>query len=113
MPDAEYESSCAWCGFPVEGETDDALRATAREHIWNCEKNPMKQIRHAANALAGYAATCNMKNSLEWMEGMAKALNDYLEAVGDSDRVATFGHGLGKITAEEYSLYDSHGFPKQ
>ena len=72
-----------------------------------------ESIRHAADALASYAATARMKNNLEWMEGMAKALNDYLEAVGDSDRVATFGHGLGKITAEEYSLYDSQGFPKQ
>lgn len=97
----EYESSCAWCGFPVEGETDDALRATAREHIWNCEKNPMKNIRHAADALASYAATCNMKNSLEWMEGMAKALNEYLDAIGDFDRVETWGNGLTSITKEK------------
>jgi|GEM_PF-4761165 len=99
---AEYhESSCAWCGFPVEGESDAELKETAIKHIWNCENNPMRHIRLAADALASYAATCNMKNSLEWMEGMAKALNEYLDANGDDDRVETCGYGLTSITKEK------------
>jgi hypothetical protein len=58
-------------------------------------------IRHAADMLAGYAATCQMKNTLEWMEGLAKRLNDYLEAIDDSERVETWGNGLTSISKDK------------
>lgn len=51
-------------------------------------------VREAADRLAGYAVTCRMDNTLEWMEGMAVRLNEYLKAVGDSQRVQTSGNGL-------------------
>lgn len=60
-----------------------------------------ESIKHAADKLAGYAATVNMRNSLEWMEGMAKALNDYLDAIGDFERVETWGNGLTSITKDK------------
>jgi len=63
-------------------------------------------IRCAANMLVGYAATCQMQNTLAWMEGLARHINATLEAMGDGDRVATHGYGLQTITAEERSTLD-------
>ena len=56
-----------------------------------------ENIRHAADMLAGYVATCQMKNTLDWMEQLAKRLNDYLTAIDDSERVETWGNGLTSI----------------
>lgn len=72
-----------------------------------------ENIRHAADMLAGYAATCRMSNTLEWMAGLTKAINAYLEATGDGDRVTSFGYGLQTITAQEISTLDSFGYPTQ
>jgi hypothetical protein len=63
------------------------------------------QIQRAATLMASYAATCEMRNNLEWMEGLATRLNLYLESIGDSDRVVTYGYGLKTITAAEFSQY--------
>jgi len=72
-----------------------------------------ENIRYRANLLAGYAATCEMKNTLLWMEGLAKHINGFLESIGDGDRVTTHGYGLQTITAEELSTLDEHGYKKQ
>ena len=58
-------------------------------------------IRHAADMLAGYAATCRMTNTLSWMTGLKEKINNYLDAVQDDDRVITVGYGLQTISAAE------------
>ncbi len=63
--------------------------------------NDPANIRTASDNLAAYAMTCQMTNTLEWMEGLATRLNAYLESIQDGDRVATHGYGLQTITAEE------------
>lgn len=68
--------------------------------------------KYAADQLAGYALTCRMTNTLEWMEGLSMKLNSYLESVQDGDRVTTAGHGLQTITVEERSTLDKSGYPK-
>ena len=57
-----------------------------------------ENIRHAADMLAGYVATCQMTNTLDWMEGLSKRLNDYLESIDDDERVETWGNGLTSIS---------------
>jgi len=60
-----------------------------------------ENIRHAADMLAGYAATCRMTNTLDWMEGLAERVNEYMEAVQDDDRIKTFGYGFKTIPESE------------
>jgi hypothetical protein len=60
-----------------------------------------ESIRHAADMLAGYAATCRMTNQLAWMEGLAQRINEYLEVCGDGERVVTSGYGLETVSAAE------------
>lgn len=60
-----------------------------------------ENIQHAADCLAGYATTCQMANRLEWMEGLADRINEYLAAVGDGERVVTYGYGFQTIPAAE------------
>lgn len=51
-------------------------------------------VREAAERLAGYVTTCQMRNSLPWMEGLCVYLNEYHRAAQNSDRVQTDGYGL-------------------
>lgn len=71
------------------------------------------KIRSAADALAGYATTANMRNTLDWMYGLQRKINDYLDATGDSDRVTCSGNGLQTVTLEELSNLDEFGYPKR
>lgn len=58
-------------------------------------------VKESANRLARYAATCRMENTLEWMEGLATRLNEYLQASGDDDRVQTFGYGFEVVKEKD------------
>jgi hypothetical protein len=60
-----------------------------------------ENIKDAADRLAAYAVTCRMTNTLAWMTGLKNAINNYLAAVDDNDRVITFGYGLQTISEEE------------
>lgn len=51
-------------------------------------------VREAADRLAGYAMTCQMRNTLAWMEGLCEKLNEYHRAVESGDRVQTSGYGI-------------------
>lgn len=59
------------------------------------------KIQHAADMLAGYAAACKMQNTLDWMEGLAVRINDYLESAQDDERVVTWGLGFKTISKDE------------
>lgn len=69
------------------------------------------QTKAAADELAGYAASCCMRNTLPWMEGLAEKINAYLEATGDYDRVVCHGQSLQTITKRanlESATNDEH-----
>lgn len=51
-------------------------------------------VNEQADRLAGYAATCRMENNLEWMEGLAVRINEYLKARNSNERVQTSGYSL-------------------
>ena len=70
-------------------------------------------IRQAADALACYAAQCYMRNTLDWMEGLETRINDYLAAVGHTERVIVTGNGLVTVTPDELSTLDSLGYLKR
>lgn len=72
-----------------------------------------RDIQNAAKLVVNYAATCQMRNSLAWMEGFARLINTFNEAIGDDDRVTTFGTGLQIVTAEELSTLNQYGYPNQ
>ena len=53
-----------------------------------------EQVKEQADRLVGYAVTCRMENTLEWMEGLAVRVNEYLKARGSNERVQTSGYSL-------------------
>ncbi len=59
------------------------------------------RIKAAADRLAGYVLACRRKNTAEWMEGLCHRLNSYAEAIGDDDRITTYGDGLQVITPQD------------
>lgn len=57
-------------------------------------------IAEQADRLAGYAATCRMENNLQWMEGLAVRINEYLKARNSNERVQTSGYSLDVFMTE-------------
>ena len=51
-------------------------------------------VREAADRVVGFAMTCQMRNTLEWMEGFSIQLSAYLQAIEKDCRVQTDGHGF-------------------
>ncbi len=56
--------------------------------------NNPEAIKRSADSLASYAATCQMDNTLEWMEGLCARINEYARVAGHNERVQTDGRGL-------------------
>lgn len=59
-------------------------------------------IRHAADTLAAYAMTCRMRNTLQWMDGFAELISQYMESVQDPLRVVIAGDSMTQVSPEEY-----------
>lgn len=70
-------------------------------------------VKEAADRVVSYAMSCRMKNTLEWMEGLAAHLNKYLHETNQEERVATHGYGFQTLTTEELSTLDKYGYPNQ
>lgn len=65
----------------------------------NAIKSLNKKIKQLsrANTVISYAVTCRKENQPEWMVGLAEYLNEYLGAVGDSDRFEYNGESIVKV----------------
>lgn len=48
----------------------------------------------AAYKALSYAITARRENTDEWLNGLVKEVNEFLEAIGDRDRVERSGAGL-------------------
>ena len=55
----------------------------------------------AASTLVGQLCACKRSNTRAYMEGLAVHMNKWLEATGQTDRIATHGDGLQVITPED------------
>lgn len=63
----------------------------------------MREACLTADELVSYMLSVRRSNTPEWMEGMASAINQWAESVGEEDRVATSADGLQVITPEDTS----------
>ena len=50
--------------------------------------------KDASEALVSYVLTASVINQPTWIEGLCERINAWAEAVGDPDRVTTYGLGL-------------------
>lgn len=64
-----------------------------------------ENIRHAADTLAAFALSCRMSNTLQWMDGFAKLISAYLEAIDDPCRVVADGRSLKQVSPEEHAHF--------
>jgi hypothetical protein len=58
-----------------------------RTTVWMGPIDQLGETLYEAEHLCSYAASCKMKNTPNWMEGLAERINALLDKLNDSDRV--------------------------
>lgn len=55
----------------------------------------------AAYKALRYAITARRENTEQWLDGLVKQVNEFLETIGDRDRVKRHGDGLRIVKNKE------------
>ena len=89
--------TCVYCGHEYPQGTPASGSEVLTEHIRTCEKHPMRSLEERLKVLerlAGYAVTCESRNTDVWMRGLQAHLDEVLKSQGDSRRVTYDGREL-------------------